>query len=96
MNDYDLTSFVQKPVCFACGELNSRTRKEMCIRDSPVLGAMGMKGMACLPISKQLDPVSGVDIHLVTIPPSPVVPMPHPYVGATLYLIGITSVSLPP
>ncbi|WP_347141202.1 hypothetical protein, partial [Phocaeicola dorei] len=47
----------------------------------PVLGAMGMKGMACLPISKQLDPVIGVDIHLVTIPPSPVVPMPHPYVG---------------
>ena len=44
----------------------------------PVLGAMGMKGMACLPISKQLDPVIGVDIHLVTIPPSPVVPMP-PY-----------------
>ena len=37
----------------------------------PVLGAMGMKGMACLPISKQLDPVIGVDIHLVTIPPSP-------------------------
>ena len=34
----------------------------------PVLGAMGMKGMACLPISKQLDPVIGVDIHLVTIP----------------------------
>jgi len=28
MNDYDLTSFVQKPVCFACDELNSRTRKE--------------------------------------------------------------------
>ncbi|WP_350007930.1 hypothetical protein, partial [Phocaeicola dorei] len=25
----------------------------------PVLGAMGMKGMACLPISKQLDPVIG-------------------------------------
>lgn len=37
----------------------------------PVLGAMGMKGMACLPISKQLDPVIGVDIHLVTIPPVP-------------------------
>ena len=50
----------------------------------PVLGAMGMKGMACLPISKQLDPVIGVDIHLVTVPPSPVVPMPHPYVGVLL------------
>ena len=31
----------------------------------PGLGAMGMKGMACLPISKQLDPVIGMDIHLV-------------------------------
>lgn len=50
----------------------------------PLLGAMGMKGMACLPISKQLDPVIGVDIQLVTIPPSPVVPMPHPYVGVLL------------
>ena len=35
----------------------------------PVLGAMGMKGMACLPISKQLDPVIGADIHLVTVRP---------------------------
>lgn len=43
----------------------------------PVLGALGMKGMACLPISKQLDPVIGIDVHLVTIPPSPVVPMPN-------------------
>lgn len=50
----------------------------------PVLGALGLKGMACLPISKQLDPVIGVDVHLVTIPPSPVVPMPHPYVGVLL------------
>ena len=33
----------------------------------PVLGAMGMKGMACRHL-KQLDPVIGVDIHLVTIP----------------------------
>ena len=50
----------------------------------PVLGALGMKGMACLPISKQLDPVIGIDVHLVTIPPSPVVPMPHPYIGLLL------------
>lgn len=50
----------------------------------PILGAMGMKGMACLPVSKQLDPVIGVDIHLVTVPPTPVVPMPHPYVGVLL------------
>ena len=66
----------------------------------PVLGAMGMKGMACLPISKQLDPVIGVDIHLVTIPPSPVVPMPHPYVGALLrpqdFIAAAVSSFIPP
>lgn len=49
-----------------------------------ILGAMGMKGMACLPVSKQLDPVIGVDIHLVTILSTPVVPMPYPYVGVLL------------
>ncbi|WP_159245891.1 polymorphic toxin type 15 domain-containing protein [Tenacibaculum maritimum] len=48
----------------------------------PVLGALGMQGLACLPISKQLDPVMGIDIHFVTIPPSPApIPMPHPYIG---------------
>ncbi|MFK2257927.1 DUF6531 domain-containing protein [Bacteroides fragilis] len=66
----------------------------------PVLGAMGMKGMACLPISKQLDPVIGVDIHLVTIPPSPVVPMPHPYVGVLLrpqdFIAAAVSSFIPP
>lgn len=50
----------------------------------PVLGALGMKGQACLSISKQLDPVIGVDIHLVNIPPATSVPMPHPYVGTLL------------
>ena len=48
----------------------------------PLLAGLGMKGMACLTISKQLDPVLGIDIHMVTIPPSPApVPMPHPYIG---------------
>ncbi|MCG8701180.1 MAG: DUF6531 domain-containing protein, partial [Bacteroidales bacterium] len=48
----------------------------------PILTALGMKGMASLPISKQLDPVMGVDVHMVTIPPSPSpIPMPHPYIG---------------
>ena len=37
----------------------------------PVIGALGIKGQACLPIAKQLDPVIGIDIHLVTMPPSP-------------------------
>mgnify|MGYP006185686567 CR=1 FL=1 len=48
----------------------------------PMLEGIGMKGMASLPISKQLDPVLGIDIHMVTIPPSPApIPMPHPYIG---------------
>ncbi|MCD0476268.1 DUF6531 domain-containing protein [Flavobacterium sp. EDS] len=48
----------------------------------PMLEGIGMKGMASLPISKQLDPVLGIDIHMVTIPPSPApISMPHPYIG---------------
>ncbi|MFB9056657.1 DUF6531 domain-containing protein [Mariniflexile ostreae] len=48
----------------------------------PALSGLGMKGKASLPISKQLDPVLGIDLHMVTIPPSPApVPMPHPYIG---------------
>lgn len=50
----------------------------------PILGGMGMKGMAWLPVSKLLAPVIGVDIHLVTILSTPVVPMPHPYVVVLL------------
>ncbi|MDR0602781.1 MAG: hypothetical protein LBG80_00580, partial [Bacteroidales bacterium] len=48
----------------------------------PVLQKMPfLKGLACLPVLKQTDPVMGIDIHNVIIPPSPVVPMPHPYIG---------------
>jgi cell wall-associated NlpC family hydrolase len=48
----------------------------------PVLQKMSfLKGLACLSVLKQTDPVMGIDIHNVIIPPSPVVPMPHPYVG---------------
>ena len=38
---------------------------------SPSVNALdtGLKGQACLPVSKQLAPVIGVDIHLVNIPP---------------------------
>lgn len=51
----------------------------------PVLGALGMKGMASLPVTRQLDPVMGIDPHMVVIPPSPApVPMPHPYVGVLI------------
>lgn len=49
----------------------------------PMMKAMGgFRGMACLTVSKMFDPVTGVDVHMVTIPPSPApVPMPHPYIG---------------
>lgn len=66
----------------------------------PLLGALGMKGMACLPISKQLDPVIGVDVHIVNIPPSPAVPLPHPYVGVLLcpkdFLAAAIATYIPP
>ena len=47
------------------------------------LGGLGLKGMACLPIAKQLDPVLGIDIHMVTLPPTgpAPIPMPHPFIG---------------
>jgi RHS repeat-associated protein len=49
----------------------------------PVLAKLSfMQGLACLPASSQLDPVVGIDVHLVMIPPSPSpIPMPHPYVA---------------
>ncbi len=40
-----------------------------------------LRGIACLPIVKQMDPVLGLDVHFVIIPPAPAVPMPHPYIG---------------
>ncbi|MDR3095434.1 MAG: hypothetical protein LBU62_12490, partial [Bacteroidales bacterium] len=47
-----------------------------------VLGKLTfLRGIACLPIVKQMDPVLGLDIHFVIIPPAPAVPMPHVYVG---------------
>jgi RHS repeat-associated protein len=49
----------------------------------PVLKALSaFKGKAVLPAGKQMDPVMGIDVHMVTIPPSPApVPLPHPYIG---------------
>ena len=49
----------------------------------PVMKALGaFKGQAILPAAKQMDPVMGIDVHMVTIPPSPApIPMPHPYIG---------------
>lgn len=44
-----------------------------------------MQGLACLPASSHLDPVVGIDVHLVLIPPSPSpVPMPHPYIAMVM------------
>ena len=31
----------------------------------PALAQLGLKGMACLPVSKQLDPVLGIDCHVM-------------------------------
>jgi hypothetical protein len=43
---------------------------------------MGMQGIASIPASCHLDPVMGIDVHFVMIPPSPSpIPMPHPYIA---------------
>ncbi|WP_353117752.1 DUF6531 domain-containing protein [Myroides odoratus] len=44
------------------------------------------KGIGCLPVAKQLDPVINlIDIHMVMVPPSPApVPMPYPFMGFSL------------
>jgi RHS repeat-associated protein len=49
----------------------------------PVMKALGaFKGQATMPAGKQMDPIMGIDVHMVTIPPSPApVPLPHPYIG---------------
>ena len=49
----------------------------------PVMQALSaFKGQAILPAGKQMDPVMGIDVHMVVIPPAPApVPMPHPYIG---------------
>lgn len=49
----------------------------------PVMKALSaFKGQAVLPAGKQMDPVLGIDVHMVLIPPSPApIPMPHPYIG---------------
>lgn len=70
----------------------------------PALEVLGMSGMACLPISKQLDPVMGIDIHFVNIPgvpPPACMPMPHPYIGMLIRpkdfaAVAIASVIPPP
>jgi len=49
----------------------------------PVFQALSfMQGIACLPASSHMDPVMGIDVHFVMIPPSPSpIPMPHPYIA---------------
>jgi RHS repeat-associated protein len=53
------------------------------------------KGTAILPLTKQTDPVMGIDVHMVTIPPSPApVPMPHPYIGMMFKAADFVAVAL--
>jgi RHS repeat-associated protein len=40
-----------------------------------------LRGIACLPIVKQLDPVIGIDVHVMMVPPAVPVPLPNPYIG---------------
>ena len=63
----------------------------------PALAGLGLKGMACLPISKQLDPVLGIDCHIMI----PGGPLPNPYIGllintADFITAAIASVLSPP
>jgi len=39
------------------------------------------KGTATLPAAKQLDPVLGIDVHVVNLPPPVPTPLPHPYIA---------------
>lgn len=44
------------------------------------------KGIGCLPVCKQLDPVINLmDIHMIMVPPSAApIPIPHPFMGFSL------------
>lgn len=61
------------------GFTNSLSEKAL----MPVFQALSfMQGIACLPASSHMDPVLGIDVHFVMIPPSPSpIPMPHPYIA---------------
>lgn len=67
----------------AVGTLMSATTRISESVMMPVLQKMGaLKASVVLPTAKLMDPVFGIDLHMVTIPPSPApVPMPHPYGG---------------
>lgn len=64
------------------GEVTSLTTQLSEAALMPALAMLGMQGLACLPASSHMDPVMGIDVHFVMIPPSPSpVPMPHPYIA---------------
>lgn len=64
------------------GEVTSLTTQLSEAALTPALAMLGMQGLACLPASSHLDPVVGIDVHFVMIPPSPSpIPMPHPYIA---------------
>ena len=63
----------------------------------PALAQLGLKGMACLPVSKQLDPVLGIDCHVMV----PGGPLPNPYIGLLInpkdfIAVALASVLPPP
>ena len=53
------------------------------------------KGEAILPVCRQLDPVIGIDCHMVVYPPVPTpVPLPHPYIGISFRAKDFLSTSI--
>ena len=63
----------------------------------PALAQLGLKGMVCLPVSKQLDPVLGIDCHVML----PGGPLPNPYIGLLInpndfIAVALASILQPP
>jgi len=77
----------------AFGVVTSLTTKVSESLLMPVMQKLAVfKGQAILPVSKQMDPVFGIDVHMVTIPPSPApIPMPHFYAGMMFRLADFAS-----
>jgi RHS repeat-associated protein len=49
---------------------------------TPVMKLLApFKGVATLPAGKQMDPVLGIDVHVVLVPPLVPTPLPHPFVA---------------
>jgi len=63
----------------------SAVNKGMELGDSLAIRALqaipALPGMASLPVATHFSPVLGIDVHFVRLPPNPMMPLPHPYVG---------------